>query len=336
MRVASLALCLVLAAAVRAEIRPSFHLERSAWPATHVVVATEGETIDGKLTVLESWKGDLAPDAELVLPELAAFASEESRRLEKTFWSRSEPPPFVTGARMILFLERKDGRWSGAGDQPLDVSAVWVEEGRPYAFVQIMNPGDAVLVQLADSEGAFAERFQAIDATHRALDAALALEAPAARAAALEGFTAVEVLYASAPAFDGLRACGSAAVPVLQRMLADESRSHAHGKVIETLAAIGGSVAREELIHVVAEAHRFFRANAPRLRRGWWNDVDDPRNRELRDRYSHLHAALHALQKVDVADAHPIAELCKFWPAVPPPGKDGRSQVAEVCRHWER
>jgi hypothetical protein len=47
--------------AAGAGIRPSFNLQNCSWHATHVVVATEGEKIDGVLKVLESWKGDLAP-----------------------------------------------------------------------------------------------------------------------------------------------------------------------------------------------------------------------------------------------------------------------------------
>ncbi|MGD2114647.1 MAG: hypothetical protein PVG07_06335, partial [Acidobacteriota bacterium] len=56
-----LAFCtLLLAPSAGAGIRPSFHLDLVAWEATHVVVATEGPEIDGELTVLESWRGDLA------------------------------------------------------------------------------------------------------------------------------------------------------------------------------------------------------------------------------------------------------------------------------------
>ena len=52
--------------------RPSFNLDYSAWKATHIVLATENGTIDGRLKVVESWKGDIKPGMELILPELGA------------------------------------------------------------------------------------------------------------------------------------------------------------------------------------------------------------------------------------------------------------------------
>lgn len=42
-----------------AGIRPSFGQESCSWYATHIVVVSEGDKIDGNVEVLESWKGDL-------------------------------------------------------------------------------------------------------------------------------------------------------------------------------------------------------------------------------------------------------------------------------------
>jgi hypothetical protein len=41
--------------------------------ATHIVIATEDEEIEGKLTVLESSRGDLRPGGIIFIPELASF-----------------------------------------------------------------------------------------------------------------------------------------------------------------------------------------------------------------------------------------------------------------------
>ena len=46
---------------------PSFNLDESAWHATHIVVVSEGQKIDGELRVLESWHGDLRRGERLVL-----------------------------------------------------------------------------------------------------------------------------------------------------------------------------------------------------------------------------------------------------------------------------
>lgn len=57
-----------------ARIEPSFSLEESAWKATDIVVAFEGDVIDGKLQVLEAWKGDLKKGNSLDVPEMKVFA----------------------------------------------------------------------------------------------------------------------------------------------------------------------------------------------------------------------------------------------------------------------
>ena len=138
--------------------RPSFYLDYSLWKATHIVLATEGEAIDGRLTVMESWKGDLAQGAELILTELAGFADERSRQVSWRGKTQDLPEPYVdlvTGSRMVLFLVKsaqpQEGKaadkqasvWkpaSYAGQDGLKVSVVWIENGETYAFQQIMNP----------------------------------------------------------------------------------------------------------------------------------------------------------------------------------------------------
>ena len=61
LRTLAVACVFVLATTASAEIQPSFSLDGCSWLATHVVVVTEGDRIDGKVTVLESWKGNLEP-----------------------------------------------------------------------------------------------------------------------------------------------------------------------------------------------------------------------------------------------------------------------------------
>ncbi len=53
----------VFASSASAAIRPSFYLDYSVWKATHIVLATEGDSIDGRLRVIESWKGNLEAGA---------------------------------------------------------------------------------------------------------------------------------------------------------------------------------------------------------------------------------------------------------------------------------
>jgi hypothetical protein len=338
----ALALCLVTATTLHAEPRPSFRLDSASWYATHVIVATEGESIDGTLTVLESWKGDVRAGETVTIPELAAFRTEESRGVSKGWRQDGEPPLFVTGKRMILFLTRKEGRWSGVFHDDLKTSVVWIERGAAYAFSQIINPGDSLLLAHDEepSEPRIAARFAEIERTHRALDAALAREAADARATALASFADDELWFVREAAFAGLRTCGAAAVPVLTRMLHDDARLTVHDDAIAALAEIGLAGGGEsvegigaELTRVVREETAFWRATAPRLSAGWWNDVEDPKTERLRERYSRVFAALNALQKVKSAGAAAaVTELRDLWRSLPQlVNRSGVDQLSEAC-----
>src|SRR5262245_53018718 len=89
---------------------PAFHIETAAWNATHIVLASEGEEIDGRLKVRESWKGDLQPGDTIDVPELKMFQPDEARKIDRRFTFTTERPEAlaktVTGDRMVLFLVR--------------------------------------------------------------------------------------------------------------------------------------------------------------------------------------------------------------------------------------
>ena len=89
-----------------AGLAATFHLEWSCWYSSDVVVVDEGETIDGRVKVLEVWRGPLQSGHEIFIPELAAYSSQSSRQINPNFLSPDQlpSPPWVTGRRMILFL----------------------------------------------------------------------------------------------------------------------------------------------------------------------------------------------------------------------------------------
>jgi hypothetical protein len=80
----SLVLIVSVSSIAHAGIIPSFYPEFSATRATDVIVASEGERMDGLLDVLDTWKGDLEKGERIRVPELALFRSEEARRIEGT------------------------------------------------------------------------------------------------------------------------------------------------------------------------------------------------------------------------------------------------------------
>lgn len=110
----SLVAVLLFTPRIYAGIRPSFGLNHCAWHATHIVVASEGDEIDGRLTVLESWKGDLQPGELVSIPQLASFKSQPSREVKTSplglaierSMNYITPKEYVTGSRMILFLKK--------------------------------------------------------------------------------------------------------------------------------------------------------------------------------------------------------------------------------------
>jgi hypothetical protein len=134
-------LLLVASERALAFIRPSFILDDCAWNASHIVVVSEGEKIDGVVEVLESWKGDLKKGDQIKVPELAVFAAEKNRAVSRRLLDDGKVviPSHVTCSRMILFLIKKQEiaglgvpakvSWLPANTwwKQMDVSTVWVE-----------------------------------------------------------------------------------------------------------------------------------------------------------------------------------------------------------------
>ncbi len=166
LRSLSFSLVFIFAAAeASAGRRPTFHQDFSISKATHIVLATEGDVIDGRFSVIESWKGDLEVDTEIILPALAKFRNEQLRTVK---WTRGRvvDAPYtrlVTGQEIVIFLVESEekrqsnpefseiAKWSSAylGDaQNFDVSVAWIEYGEAYTYQQVINPGPSELRHL--------------------------------------------------------------------------------------------------------------------------------------------------------------------------------------------
>lgn len=325
---------------------PSFNLPDCAWHATHVVVGTEGEQIDGRCTVIESWKGNLKSGATVFIPELASFKPESTHTIDSWF-TRQVPSSsrYVTGKRMVLFLKRADGasgKWQPANrENDMKVSVVWVEQGNTYAFVQVQNPGPSILVPLGrvyDPIGSEEEtKTLASDMirTQAALARAAAIENPIQRAQALRPFVDFPHVFAWHEAFAELSKCGKAALPVLTAMLRDNRLLPKHGHVIKALGKAGGTTVGAELTRLVETETRFWKQTAPKLRQGWWNGTGLQRSRTeaLQDRYSKLLQALYALQDIRYRGCKgAVIRLRDFWRSLPQlESKTGLNQISEQC-----
>jgi hypothetical protein len=142
---------------VAAKVHEGLSIERCAKLATDIVVATEGDSIDGHIIVLETLKGELNPGENLVIPELAGFSFEEARTIGCLgLPPRADDMPmekqYVTGSRMILFLRKNsmasdENRtstddlplWVGIDDRSIYQSIIWIEGKHTFAFYDVTS-----------------------------------------------------------------------------------------------------------------------------------------------------------------------------------------------------
>ena len=171
--ITSVLFLLAVSSTASAGIRPSFSPEGCSWRATDIVVVTEGAQIDGNFTVIETWKGDLKPGETISVPELGQFKEQDARLIYSEPWSDNKELQrrYVSGERMILFLrdarkpqdfgededddtqtgtsETRTSRWKPTNPMGTEIkySTAWIENGKVYCFIQIMNPGDSALIK---------------------------------------------------------------------------------------------------------------------------------------------------------------------------------------------
>jgi len=360
---ASLLLLFLFAPHAAAGIRPSFVLEICSWRATHIVVATEGEKIDGVFRVLEAWKGDLAVGEIIRIPELAAFNSKKERTID--FWQgengRLSGPLEVTGERVVLFLrdgnqvtpdtEKVGGeesrivrlssvpsRWMSANSmsEEIKVSMVWIEQGDVYGFVQLMNPGPSSLHRLDWTEARMEREVKEILETREAFDNSLAIAEPSQRAEALQSFVSDSKFLVRDNALKELINCGAAALPVLRQIMNDETLDDIHGQAIDAFAQAGGLTVAPELTALLEKELSFWRQTAPILEKGWWNGVGFPSIDDvgpLRNRYGKIYSALVALKELRYRESEMlVTEVRDFWRSLPQlDDKSGLNQISQEC-----
>lgn len=221
---------------------PDFRLDVNAWDATDVVLVSEGDTIDGKVTVLETWAGSVAAGDELEFPDLARYALEDARTVKWTGSEYDTPLVLVSGARMLLFLFRK----AGGALEPVDswghftTSTAWFEGGRAYARRCVMFPGPPELLEHG-SETDTKARVLELRRLKEQLRVALQLKDPNERARALLPVMAIGA--AGDTALDALVGCGRAAVPVFEELLADPATYRSDDLVPALFEAIGSAAA---------------------------------------------------------------------------------------------
>lgn len=319
------------------EIRPSFDLEDLSWLASHIVVA---EAVDGKFRVVDSWKGDLAPDEILNIRRLEQmFTPSSARKIERIFGG-NDGPEHVSNRRMVLFLVgtgprfgrvwRHAHRWGDFG-----VSVAWIEGKDVYAKVQVINPGAPQIVKQQRGRDAFEKRVRAVAQCAERFTQELTSPLPL-RCRFYRDVLVGDIYPARMAAVEALTHCGSAGLDTLRqaRQLSEVQDFAWH--VVPAFARFGESavpVYRE----ILDEQLRFWKPLAPVLQRGWWNGagLEHARVQELRKRYGELTSALRALPKLPPAATAPLRSRIEAvraqWSARPALSEVGGRQMIRAC-----
>ena len=321
--------------------QPSFHLETVAWRAGDIVLVSGDAGRAGRCLVIEAWKGELKAGDTVTIPELAAFATDDSRAIHR--WPREAAtnlPTHVSSSRMCLFLRKTaSGSWEAADKTGgMKTSVAWIEESQAYAFVQRMNPGPSLLVPLHFSEGDLKAQVSDVVQTQEALANTVATTNLSQRAEALKPFISSKHWFAQKEGFAELGKCGGAALPVLRGLLSDESLLAQHGEVIGALGQAGGTNVAAELTTLVEAETRFWKQTAPELKQGWWNGAgfqgaaEWSRVEFLRNRYVRLGAAIGVLGGLKYSGCKTaVAQLRDVWRSCPQLKEVGLGQMSQGC-----
>ncbi|HEY0140933.1 MAG TPA: hypothetical protein VGF48_08555 [Thermoanaerobaculia bacterium] len=223
-------LLLLLAPVALAEPLPAFHADPSAWTATDIVVVTEGEAIDGHVTVLETWKGDLRRGDELTIDALAEFAPPEARVIEKAWYQSHQPietetiePERVTNARMVLFLVRAGDTWKPAATW-MKISMAWVENGNVFALEQPTVPGPLMRIFTGLDERGLRQKVEFVLSVQNELaDVIRSNDHHRVISAVRRMFRDDDTVYIRHDVIAALGNCGLYCIPALGTLLGDES-----------------------------------------------------------------------------------------------------------------
>jgi hypothetical protein len=341
----------ILPSGVFAGIRPSFMLDSCTWNATHIVVVTEGDVIDGNLLVLESLKGDLRTGEIITLADFGNFNKAQLRQVgTEIVFENSSPETYhltsgkrspgttfnpnashveagltksITCSRFILFLKRDasggTSNWKPAATSGgFFVSAVWLESYGTFAFNQVMNPGPSELLPLKSSEeqirGLVAEILKAKDS----IGVALSISEKEKRAEALEPLMRSSSWLVKKLALEGIKDCGLSARPVFQRLIHDTSMLENSIILFASYIETGDEQAGPELTELVRKELQFWRELVPTLKNGWWHVADISAPDNLQKRYDRIYYLLGALGELRFDGCKGlVTELRDFWRSHP-------------------
>ncbi len=324
----------------------TFDLDYSLWKATHIVLATEGNVIDGKLKVIESWRGDLKLDNEIVLPELSAFSTQKSR-LIRDFWEQKDMPKqyvrFVTGSKMILFLIKSaqprpkglskpnnyswlPARYKGYGG--FRSSTVWIEKGEAYAH-RILSP---LLTHQNTDFQTIKSRVAALNAIQTAYDDAVRDTDSERVIQSLRAFLKNKFYYSVEANIQSLGKMGIKALPIFRQSLQDKTLRSRHPEIISSMVQAGGAKVAKDITTIIEKEFEFFSRRAPELKGVWFNPNPGTERQVLIAKYSILKTALHELRPLRYPPCRDIVIKTRdLWRSNEILNYHGRNQILPAC-----
>jgi hypothetical protein len=310
-----------------AAFRYAFFLTEATWYATDIVVAVPTPNAADTYTVVETWKGSLAPGLGIHVPNLPRGPIPVVPSVG------NQPAATLPVSRIILFLKPAPGATPAAPSPPGEyvgtsianneqLSAVWLDDkGYAYAYGQGVFQQEVVLRPLDDfTEESLHRHIQPDITACAALHHTLALADPRLRLPQLAAIADAPSYYASRESLAALGKSGPAAVPLL---LALRNRPMVNQRVLAlALAAAAGPDVLTILAPILHDELPFWAATAPTLPADWQNLLQPPeRRQQLSERLTFLttllHAAEPAAKNAPLADAlrSDLQDLHHLWRA---------------------
>lgn len=333
-----------------AGLKPSFYLEAATWRATDIVIADEGEKIDGEFKVTEVLKGKCKIGESINIPALSVFASKNERRVifdlrpkERKYVSYTHP-----GKKALLFLKRseiikdnqKTTHWLPAGKAKryggFQTSIAWIDNQKIIAFTQCVNPGGSLPTIQESNVKQVKKHILDSRLLQLKLIKISILKDKNKKAKKVLSLVPHTNIFVQNRAFDILIECKAAALPGLRSLLSKDNLSSLHSDIIEAMSLAGGKSVSAEFTELLKEEIQFWNRSGPKLKPGWWNGENNDLKWEeveiLRDRYVKLAEILRALKR------HPTKECIKdirgfknFWISNAALNDGGLKDIIDLC-----
>jgi hypothetical protein len=300
------------------EFRPSFDLNSRTWHAAHILIATEGDQVDGVLTILEVWSGNANVGEEIVLSQPYDF--KIGKVDSSTQFSRKPIlPDTVMSQEVILFLCKDE---AGAWTVPplafggMTTSMLWIEDGLACMFTQLYNPGPSVFLNSGQSKSEVKSTVDELLTLRRQLDEIGPAEADQ-KPTALQPFIYSKYYFVRYAALNKLEAFGSSGLHFLQQLVEDDALAQYQGQVVATIALFDPVLAGPVAIKLIAQETSYWQALSGRLSTGWWTDsksIDRLELQSIRWRYARTVQCVRAISTIKYLPAEDsLTTFMQMW-----------------------